>query len=88
MLFIVIEQFKDTRAIGERFRTRGRMLPESVAYLDSWIDPARSRCFQLMEAPSAGHLNPWIAAWNDLADFEVIPVQTSKEFWSGATAQA
>jgi hypothetical protein len=81
MLFMVIEHFKDTKAIGERFKLRGRMLPESVVYVSSWIDPARDRCFQVMEAPSAAHLEPWVRAWEDLGSFEIVPVLTSKEFW-------
>ena len=71
MLFMVIEHFKngDPKPVGERFRQSGRMLPEGVVYLASWIDSPNSRCFQ-------------IAAWNDLVDFEVVPVQTSAEFWA------
>ena len=81
---MVIEHFKngDPKPVGERFRQRGRMLPEGVAYLASWIDSPNSRCFQIMEEPDRESLNPWIAAWNDLVDFEVILVQTSAEFWA------
>jgi Domain of unknown function (DUF3303) len=88
MLFMVIERFKygDFRAIGDRFRRSGRMLPEGVVYHASWIDAQNLRCFQIMEAPDREALNQWIAAWDDLVDFEVVPVQTSAEFW--ATAQA
>lgn len=85
---MVIEHFKDNdfKAIGERFRQRGRMLPEGVIYLASWVDSLNARCFQIMEAPERESLNPWISAWDDLVDFEVVPVQTSAEFW--ATVQA
>ena len=88
MLFMVIERFKDGdfKAIGDRFRRSGRMLPEGVIYHASWIDPPNFRCFQIMEAPDRESLNHWIAAWDDLVDFEVVPVQTSAEFW--ATVQA
>jgi Protein of unknown function (DUF3303) len=82
MLFMIIEHFKDVAAIGERFRAKGRMLPEGVIYQASWIDAAANRCFQLMEAPHEESLRPWLAAWNDLTDFEVVPVTTSAEFWS------
>lgn len=83
MLFIVIEQFRngDPRPVRERFDQRGRMLPEGVAYVNSWIDPRRARCFQLMEAPSESSLEPWIAAWTDLVEFEVVPVVTSADYW-------
>ena len=82
MLFMIIEHFKDVSAIGERFRAKGRMLPEGVTYRTSWIDPARLRCFQVMEASNTEALRPWLEAWNDLMDFEVVPVVTSAEFWS------
>jgi hypothetical protein len=84
MLFMVIERFKnsDPRPVGERFQSRGRMLPEGVTYHASWLEPSGARCFQVMEGPSAESLQPWIRAWSDLADFEVIPVLTSADFWS------
>jgi hypothetical protein len=88
MLFMVIEHFKDgdVQGIGERFRQSGRMLPEGVIYLASWVDSLNARCFQIMEAPDRESLNPWTAAWDDLVDFEVAPVQTSTEFWATADA--
>lgn len=83
MLFMVIERFRNADAgpIGSRFAQRGRMMPPDVTYHASWIDPARSRCFQVMEAPTAEALKPWTDAWSDLVEFEVVPVLTSKEFW-------
>ncbi len=82
MLFMIIEDFKDVAAIGKRFRAKGRMMPEGVTYHASWVDPLRNRCFQLMEARDEEALRPWLAAWNDLTDFEVVPVLTSAEFWA------
>jgi hypothetical protein len=85
---MIIEHFKDVTAIGERFRAKGRMLPEGVTYQASWIDATGDRCFQLMESPDEESLRPWLKAWNDLTEFEVVPVITSAEFWStkiGAT---
>jgi hypothetical protein len=82
MLFMVIEHFADTAPIGERFRAKGRMLPEGVTYQASWVDSDRNRCFQIMEAPDEESLQPWLAAWNDLVKFEVVHVTTSAEFWS------
>ena len=71
---MVIERAKDGdfTAIGDRFRLSGRMMPEVVIYHASWIDAPKSRCFQIMEAPDRESLNPWIGAWDDLVDFEVI----------------
>lgn len=84
MLFMVIERFKngDARPVGERFKRAGRMLPEDVVYHASWIDSAGSRCFQVMEATNKESLDVWTSRWNDLVDFEVIPVETSTDFWS------
>jgi hypothetical protein len=84
MLFMVIERFKDGNPapVGDRFKNSGRMLPEGVAYHASWVDGAGGRCFQVMEAPHPELLNLWISHWNDLVDFEIVPVLTSSEFWS------
>jgi hypothetical protein len=83
---MVIEHFKggDTRAIGERFARSGRMLPEGVVYHGSWIEPARARCFQVMEALDWESLNIWVSRWEDLMDFEIVPVLTSGEYWASA----
>ncbi len=87
---MVVERFKpgSTRAIGERFNHAGRMLPEGVIYHDSWMASTGDRCFQLMEAQSYDRLIPWIARWDDLVDFEVVPVTSSAEFWSTTDSSA
>jgi hypothetical protein len=86
MLFMVIERFKggDAKLVGERFRQSGRMLPDGVTYHASWVDSTGVRCFQLMEAANQEMLAPWVNRWNDLMDFEIIPVLTSAEFWAGS----
>lgn len=84
MWFMVIEHFKDTAAIGRRFQREGRMLPEGVTYNVSWVDPSAGRCFQVMEAPDRDALTSWTRAWDDLVDFEIVPVVTSDEFWTNA----
>lgn len=83
MLFMVIERFRPgaRESIGQRFRQKGRMLPEGVVYHASWIDPARDVCFQVMEAPDAGSLNAWTRHWDDLVEFEIIPVFSSRDYW-------
>lgn len=85
MLFMVIERIKQgaAGAAGERFRLQGRMLPEGVVYHASWIEPPGDRCFQVMEAASLEALSVWTAHWDDLVDFEIVPVLTSKDFWEG-----
>lgn len=89
MLFMIIETFRGGNAatIGERFRLKGRMLPEGVTYQASWMDPKRMRCFQIMEAPNLEAIEEWMNRWSDLVDFEVIPVQTSAEFWAEASSE-
>ncbi len=80
---MIIERFKngDIGPVGERFKTAGRMMPDDVKYISSWIDLPGAVCYQLMEAESLDRLKPWIDNWRDLVDFEVIPVLTSAEFW-------
>jgi hypothetical protein len=84
MLFMVIERFKhgDAAPVGKRFQLRGRMLPEGVTYHASWVDSAGTRCFQLMETPHPELLNTWASRWEDLVDFEIVPVLTSADFWA------
>jgi hypothetical protein len=84
MLLMVIEHFRDGdgQAVRERFLRDGRMLPAGVSYHASWIDAARGRCFQLMEAPDAQSLEPWTARWNDLVAFEIVPVVSASEYWA------
>ena len=84
MLFMVIEHFKhgDPRLVGERFQQSGRMLPEGVFYHASWVDPAGTRCFQLMETEDPELLDAWARRWDDLIEFEVVPVLASAEFWA------
>lgn len=81
---MVIESFKDGNAIqvGERFRQRGRMLPDGVLYHASWLEPRGARCFQVMEASAPELIQAWASHWSDLVDFEIVPVVTSADFWS------
>lgn len=81
MLFMVIEHFKgrDAKAIYARFREKGRMAPDGLTYVGSWIEANFDRCFQLMECDDARLLQEWIIAWGDLADFEIVPVVASKD---------
>ncbi len=81
MLYMVIERFKnrDAQAVYRRFRDRGRMAPDSLAYVESWVETNFDRCFQFMECEDAQLLDQWAARWRDLVDFEFIPVRRSKE---------
>jgi hypothetical protein len=87
MLFMVIERFGDRGALPvyQRARERGRMLPDGLRYVDSWVDAGFSRCFQLMECDELSPLMAWISQWSDLVDFEVVPVVTSSQAAAIAT---
>lgn len=79
MLFMVIEQFRDgdARPVYRRFRDRGRLAPDGLRYVASWVTEDFRRCYQIMECDDAALLHQWMAQWEDLVDFEVLPVRTS-----------
>ena len=81
MLFMVIEHYRNGNAtpVYERFRERGRMMPEGLRYIDSWVEHNYGRCFQLMSCENPDLLQEWIRHWEDLVEFEIVPVRTSKE---------
>jgi len=81
MMFMVIERFRDgdARPVYERADERGRILPEGLTYVDSWVEANLSRCFQLMECDDLTLLVTWISHWVDLVDFEVVPVVGSSQ---------
>jgi hypothetical protein len=81
MLFMVIERFRngDAAAVYRRFREQGRMMPEGLEYVESWVDSSFNQCFQLMSCDNPGLFEEWITHWQDLVEFEVVPVVTSKE---------
>ena len=81
MRYMVIETFtQGARPVYARAAERGRMLPEGLEYVESWIDERRlDRCFQLMETEDPSLLDEWTAKWSDLAEFEIVPVISSVE---------
>ena len=81
MLYMIIERFRPGAAadIYRRARERGRLLPPGLEYLDSWVDLDLSRCFQLLRTAERPLIDTWIAAWSDLVEFEVVPVQPSAD---------
>jgi Protein of unknown function (DUF3303) len=80
-LYMVVEHFKnkDAVAVYRRFRDRGRMAPEGLTYLSSWVDENFERCYQLMATEDPRLLDKWMANWSDLVNFEVHAVVTSQE---------
>ena len=79
--YMVIERYRDgdPSPVYRRFRERGRMMPEGVSYVDSWVSEDLSTCYQIMETADRSLLDQWISNWSDLTDFEVYPVVTSNE---------
>ena len=67
MKYMVIESFKSgmSDAVYARFQAKGRMLPDDLEYLDSWVSADRTKCFQLMQTDGPGLFANWTALWND-----------------------
>jgi Domain of unknown function (DUF3303) len=72
--YMVIEHFAPAAKdkVYERFREKGRMLPEGLSYIDSWLEKDGDRCFQLMETNDRSFLDQWVKSWNDLVRFEIV----------------
>ena len=81
MLYMIVEHFKnkDAVAVYRRFRDLGRLAPDGLTYISSWVDEKLERCFQIMETDDRALLEQWMAKWSDIVEFEVYPVITSKE---------
>lgn len=80
MLFMVIEHFRDqnAKAVYRRFREQGRLMPDDITFVDSWVTADLSRCFQLMKCDDVTLLQRWVAEWSDLVSFEIVPVSSGK----------
>lgn len=83
---MVIERFRngDPGPIYRRFREHGRLMPDGLRYISSWITADLTLCYQVMECDDRRLLEEWMARWSDLMEFEVVAVVTSAE----AAAQA
>jgi hypothetical protein len=81
MLYMVIERFRknDPSPVYARFHAQGRLAPEGLIYVSSWVSDDLTTCYQVMETEDMKLLNEWIANWQDIVDFEVVPVITSAE---------
>jgi hypothetical protein len=81
MLFMIVERYRngDPRPVYARFNAQGRLAPDGLTYVSSWVTTDLTTCFQVMETSDRALLDQWIARWNDLVDFEVIPVVTSAD---------
>jgi hypothetical protein len=78
---MVVEHFRNDDAVPvyRRFRERGRMAPDGLIYVSSWVDEGLATCYQLMETDDRSLLEDWMRHWADLVEFEVHPVLTSQE---------
>lgn len=88
MLYMVIERFRDGRAVYERFRERGRMAPAGLEYVGSWVTEDVTLCYQVMRTDDERLLEEWAANWRDLIDFEFIPVITGADAATKALGDA
>ena len=81
MLYMIIEKFHPgkVKTLYKRFEEKGRLMPEGLSYINSWIDEHLTTCFQVMETDNAEKIHQWISHWNDLANFEIVPVLTSAQ---------
>jgi hypothetical protein len=82
MLFMVIERFRDNDMVPiyRRVRDAGRRLPDGLKYVDSWVEPNFSRCFQLMECDDLRLLQEWVLQWRGSGtSFEIVPVVSSAQ---------
>ena len=81
MLFMVVEKFKggSASAVYARSRKEGRLLPQGLKYVDSWVEANLQRCFQLMECEDPRLFQEWVARWQDLVEFEIVPIVPSKQ---------
>ena len=80
-LYMIVERYRngDAAPVYRRFRERGRLAPDGLDYVASWVDDDLRICYQVMETHDRALLDEWIAQWTDLVDFEVVPVITSAE---------
>ncbi len=78
---MVIERFRnnDPVPVYRRFRDQGRLAPEGLRYISSWINEDVTCCYQVMETENRHLLDQWMNNWKDIVDFEVFPVINSKE---------
>jgi hypothetical protein len=81
MQYLVIENFRDRDPVPvyRRFRDRGRLAPAGLEYVGSWVTEDLSRCYQVMECADRSLLEAWISQWQDLIDFEILPVLSSAD---------
>jgi hypothetical protein len=78
---MVIETYRnqDAKAVYRRFRDKGRMVPDGVTFVSSWVSADLGRCFQVMECDDLTLMQRWVTQWSDLVEFEIVPVTPGKD---------
>ena len=81
MLYMIVERFcgGDAVPVYRRFRDHGRLAPEGLRYVDSWVTDDFRRCFQIMECEDPRLLEQWMSRWRDLVEFEMFPLMPSAQ---------
>ena len=81
MLYMIVERFRNGDAVPvyRRFRDKGRLAPDGLRYVASWVATDMTRCYQVMECDDPALLSQWTDRWKDIVDFDVVPVMTSAE---------
>lgn len=74
--YMVVEKFKPNclEKNNVRWNEKGRMLPDGLYYLNSWMNKENNICFQLMETNDVTLFEIWTNKWNDYTDFEIYPI--------------
>ena len=73
---MVVERFRDGcfAAAYERFENEGRLLPDGLKYLNSWVNSENQVCFQLMETDDPDLFDVWFQRWEDLVEFDLFEI--------------
>lgn len=90
MTYMIIETFKPgkIKEIYKRLEEKGRMQPEGLIYINSWIDEKMEKCYQVMKTDSEDNIHEWISNWDDVMEFEIVPVISSGEAKKKALIQS
>ena len=86
---MVIETFRgqDAKAVYRRFKEKGRMMPEGLGFVASYVTADLGRCFQVMECDDVTSLQRWVAEWSDLVNFEIVPVTAGRDTGAALSGQ-
>jgi hypothetical protein len=79
MRYMIVEEFRDAVAVYRRLRDLGRQEPSGLTYVASWVTPDMTRCYQVMETEDRALLDAWMSLWDDVIEFEVVPVVSSEK---------